>query len=119
MVLATMRTDFLAPLQTRWPALTGMASPYTLEPIEPEDFGALITGPADRSRLTLEPGLEARLVNESGGRDALPLLAFTLEKLWKAREGQVLTLKAYKDLEGVEGAVSTRAMACWNPKSVR
>jgi formylglycine-generating enzyme required for sulfatase activity len=117
MVLATMRTDFLAPLQTRWPSLTGMARTYTLEPIEPEDFGALITGPADRSRLTLEPGLEARLVNESGGRDALPLLAFTLEKLWQAREGQVLTLKAYKDLEGVEGAVSTRAMACWNPKT--
>jgi formylglycine-generating enzyme required for sulfatase activity len=115
MVLATMRTDFLAPLQTRWPALTGMASTYTLEPIEPEDFGALITGPADRSRLNLEAGLEARLVNESGGRDALPLLAFTLEKLWKAKEGQMLTLKAYADLGGVEGAVSTRAAECWNP----
>ena len=48
MVLATMRTDFLAPLQTRWPALTGMASTITLEPIAPEDFGELITGPADR-----------------------------------------------------------------------
>jgi formylglycine-generating enzyme required for sulfatase activity len=117
MVLATMRTDFLAPLQTRWPALTGMARTYTLEPIEPEDFGALITGPADRSRLTLEAGLEARLVNESGGRDALPLLAFTLEKLWKAREGQVLTLKAYADLGGVEGAVSTKADECWNPQT--
>ena len=117
MVLATMRTDFLAPLQTRWPALTGMASTYTLEPIEPEDFGALITGPAVRSRLTLEPGLEARLMKESGGRDALPLLAFTLEKLWKAREDEVLTLKAYGVLGGVEGAVSTRAMECWNPQT--
>ncbi|MEB3266278.1 MAG: SUMF1/EgtB/PvdO family nonheme iron enzyme [Cyanobacteriota bacterium] len=117
MVLATMRTDYLAPLQTRWPALTGMASTYTLEPIEPENFGALITGPADRSSLTLEPGLEARLVNESGGRDALPLLAFTLEKLWNAKEGQMLTLKAYADLGGVEGAVSTRAAECWNPQT--
>ncbi len=117
MVLATMRTDFLAPLQTRWPALTGMASTITLEPIAPEDFGELITGPADRSRLTLEPGLEARLVQESGGRDALPLLAFTLEKLWKARDGQVLTLKAYGELGGVEGAVSTRAIECWDPQT--
>ncbi len=117
MVLATMRTDFLAPLQTRWPALTGMASTLTLEPIEPEDFGELIMGPADRSRLTLEPGLEGRLVNESGGRDALPLLAFTLEKLWKARDGQVLTLKAYGELGGVEGAVGTRAMECWDPQT--
>jgi formylglycine-generating enzyme required for sulfatase activity len=117
MVLATMRTDFLAPLQTRWPALTGMASTYTLEPIEPEDFGELITGPANRATLTLESGLEARLVKESGGRDALPLLAFTLEKLWKARDGQVLTLNAYEALGGVAGAVRTRAKECWNPQT--
>jgi formylglycine-generating enzyme required for sulfatase activity len=117
LVLATMRTDFLTPLQTRWRALTGMASTYILEPIEPEHFGALITGPADRSGLTLEPGLEARLVKESGGRDALPLLAFTLEQLWKARKEQVLTLKDYEDLGGVEGAVSTRAKECWDPQT--
>ena len=130
MVMATMRTDFLAPLQTRWPALTGMASSFTLEPIEPEDFGALITGPADRSKLTLEPGLEERLVKESGGRDALPLLAFTLEKLWKARnkrgvavagsrpgEHWDLTLDDYNALGGVAGAVSTRAKECWDPQT--
>ncbi len=117
MVLATMRTDFLAPLQTRWPSLTGMASTYTLEPIESEDFGVLITGPAKRANLTLEPGLEARLVKDSGGRDALPLLAFTLEKLWKARKQQVLTVKDYEDLGGVEGAVSTQVKRCWNPQT--
>lgn len=85
-VLATMRTDFLAPLQVRRPALTAMAEQHSLEPIRPEDFGQLISGPADRSLLTLQPGLKERLVNESGGRDALPLLAFTLEKLWRARQ---------------------------------
>jgi formylglycine-generating enzyme required for sulfatase activity/energy-coupling factor transporter ATP-binding protein EcfA2 len=114
-VLATMRTDFLAPLQSRWPALTAMASTTTLEPIQPEDFGVLITGPAKRASLTLEAGLETRLVKESGGRDALPLLAFTLEKLWKERNDQRLTLKSYEALGGVEGAVSTRAKECWNP----
>jgi formylglycine-generating enzyme required for sulfatase activity len=117
LVVATMRTDFLAPLQARWPALTGMATTITLEPIEPEDFGEVITGPADRSSLSLEAGLTARLVKDSGGRDALPLLAFTLEKLWKARDGQVLTVKAYEDLKGVAGAVSTRAEECWNPQT--
>jgi formylglycine-generating enzyme required for sulfatase activity len=117
MVLATMRTDFLAPLQSRWPALTAMASTTTLEPIQPEDFGVLITGPAKRASLTLEAGLETRLVNESGGRDALPLLAFTLEKLWKERNDQRLTLKAYEALGGVEGAVGTRAKECWNPQT--
>jgi hypothetical protein len=130
LVLATMRTDFLAPLQTRWPALTGMAKSLPLEPIEPEDFGDLITGPADRSKLSLEPGLKQRLVEESGGRDALPLLAFTLEKLWRARERRGvavagtrpgeqwdLTLEDYKLLGGVAGAVSTRAKECWDPQT--
>jgi hypothetical protein len=107
LVLATMRTDFLAPLQTRWPALTGMAK-----------------------SLTLEPGLKQRLVEESGGRDALPLLAFTLEKLWRARERRGvavagtqpgeqwdLRLDDYKHLGGVAGAVSTRAKECWDPQT--
>jgi hypothetical protein len=130
LVLATMRTDFLAPLQTRWLALTGMAKSLPLEPIEPEDFGDLITGPADRSKLSLEPGLKQRLVEESGGRDALPMLAFTLEKLWKARDRRGvavagtrpgeqwdLTLDDYKHLGGVAGAVSTRAKECWDPQT--
>jgi formylglycine-generating enzyme required for sulfatase activity len=130
LVLATMRTDFLAPLQMRWPALTAMAKSLPLEPIEPEDFGDLITGPAERSKLTLEPGLKQRLVEESGGRDALPLLAFTLEKLWKARERRGvavagtrpgeqwdLTFDDYKHLGGVAGAVSNRAKECWDPQT--
>lgn len=129
LVLATMRTDFLALLQSRWPALTALASPLTLEPIAPADFGELITGPADRSQLTLQPGLKERLVEESGGGDALPLLAFTLEKLWNARvkrggaaegprgERWDLTVADYKDLGGVAGAVSTRAAECWNSQT--
>jgi formylglycine-generating enzyme required for sulfatase activity len=74
--------------------------------------------------------LKQRLVEESGGRDALPLLAFTLEKLWRARERRGvavagtrpgeqwdLTLDDYKHLGGVAGAVSTRAKECWDPQT--
>jgi formylglycine-generating enzyme required for sulfatase activity len=130
LVLATMRTDFLAPLQVRWPALTAMATQHLLEPIRPEDFGQLIKGPADRSLLTLQPGLKERLVSESGGGDALPLLAFTLEKLWWARRKRGaavagtrpgdtwdLTVEDYEHLGGVAGAVSHQAALCWNPAS--
>ena len=127
MVLATMRTDFLDLLQSRWPDLVGMATTEALEPIRPEDFAELITGPAARSGLTLEPGLTERLVSESGGRDALPLLAFTLEKLWQKREKRGaavagpagswwdLTVEDFDALGGVDGAVSSQAAICWNP----
>jgi formylglycine-generating enzyme required for sulfatase activity len=126
-VLATMRTDFLAPLQSTWPKLTALASKKTLEPIALEDFGELISGPAERSRLTLQPGLLERLVNDSGGKDALPLLAFTLEKMWEQyqmRGGPAtgprgerwdMTVADYERLGGVEGSVSLRARDCWDP----
>jgi formylglycine-generating enzyme required for sulfatase activity len=127
MVLATMRTDFLDPLQTHWPDLLGLATPEPVQTIRPEDFGQLIIGPAARSGLTLQPGLAERLVAESGGRDALPLLAFTLEKLWRKRqkrgvqkvnqsgESWDLTVADYEALGGVAGAVSHQATICWNP----
>jgi len=127
LVLATLRTDFLDALQTRWPNLLGLATTEPVKPIRPEDFGQLITGPAARSGLTPQPGLTERLVADSGGRDALPLLAFTLEKLWRKRQergGPVigpngdrwdLTVADYDALGGVAGAVSHQAALCWNP----
>jgi formylglycine-generating enzyme required for sulfatase activity len=126
-VLATLRTDCLDGLQRRWPALAGMAVSSTIEPIQPQDFAELIHGPADRVGLTLQPGLQERLVADSGGADALPLLAFTLEQLWLQRQARGvavagpngawfdLTLGDYETLEGVVGAVSHQAALCWDP----
>jgi formylglycine-generating enzyme required for sulfatase activity len=100
-----------------------------LEPIRLEDFGELISGPAKRSNLELQPGLRERLVSESGGGDALPLLAFTLEKLWQkwkergspmlSQRGERwdLTVTDYETLGGVAGAVSSQAKLCWNPQT--
>ena len=129
MVLATLRTDFLAVLESRWPGLTELVDTTTPEPIPPQRFGELISGPAARADLRLQPGLAERLVAESGGRDALPLLAFTLEKLWRKRQergGPVmepngarwdLTLADYEALEGVAGVVGTQAELCWDPRT--
>ncbi|MFM9103060.1 MAG: hypothetical protein ACKOPS_17715, partial [Cyanobium sp.] len=130
-VLATMRTDFLAPLQSRVPDLFGRDTTTTepLNPIRLEDFGELISGPAKRSNLELQPDLRERLVSDSGGGDALPLLAFTLEKLWqkwKDRGGPIvgprgerwdLTVADYEALGGVAGAVSSQAKLCWDPQT--
>jgi formylglycine-generating enzyme required for sulfatase activity len=127
LVLATLRTDFLNPLQTHWPDLLGLATSEQLLSIRPEDFGQLIVGPAVCSRLILQPGLAERLVAESGGRDALPLLAFTMGKLWRKRQERGgpamgpngerwdLTVTDYEALGGVAGAVSHQAALCWNP----
>ncbi len=126
-VLATLRTDFLDGLQRRCPALAALAVCSTVEPIQQEDFAELICGPADRVGVTLQPGLQERLVADSGGADALPLLAFTLEQLWLKRQARGvavagpngalfdLTLADYETLDGVAGAVSHQAALCWDP----
>ena len=76
--------------------------------------------------MTIQTGLQDRLVKESGGRDALPLLAFTLEKLWQKRQARGkpleglhgccydLTLEDYQSLGGVSGAVRSQACLCWD-----
>ncbi len=127
-VLATLRTDFLAVLESRWPGLTDLVETTTPEPIPPQRFGELISGPAARADLRLQPGLAERLVAESGGRDALPLLAFTLEKLWRKRQERGvpvaepngarwdLTQADYEALKGVDGVVGTQAALCWDPR---
>jgi formylglycine-generating enzyme required for sulfatase activity len=115
LVLATMRIDFMPLLQNRCPDLLQKASSMPLRPIKVEDFAELIEGPAARSGLDLETGLKERLVAESEGPDSLPLLAFTLEKLWRQRQANLLTLAAYEELKGVEGSVSSQAELCWNP----
>lgn len=126
-VLATLRTDFLALLEARRPVLTGLMQPTTPEAIQPQRFGELISGPAMRAQLKLQPGLAEELVAESKGSDALPLLAYTLEQLWKRRqergtmvkvaEGSLvdITLEDLKAVGGVDGAVSHQASLCWNP----
>ena len=60
---------------------------FNLPPISPSEFKSVIEGPAARStaagtKLVLEPALTERLLQETQGQDALPLLAFTLERLY-------------------------------------
>ena len=60
-----------------------------LKPMPPAGYNEVITGPARRAtaagrRLTIEPALVERLLADTAeGADALPLLALTLERLYR------------------------------------
>lgn len=72
----------------------------------------VITGPARRVGLRLEPGLAERLLTDVEAEPgALPLLSDTLDLLWQRRVGSVLTQAAYDELGGVTGALQGRADA--------
>lgn len=97
-VLATIRSDFLNAFQL-FPGAADRYEEITLDPTPKARFGELIEGPARRFGLSVEPGLVAELVEDTSRDDALPLLAFALERLYNVCGPQgVLTVDAYRQL---------------------
>jgi len=60
--------------------------------------------------VTFEGDLVNRLLSDVQGQvGALPLLQFTLDQLFQRRSGRQLTLSAYRELGGVNGALTKQA----------
>ena len=92
---------------------------FNLSPIPPSEFKSIIEGPAARStaagtKLVLEPALTERLLKETEGQDALPLLAFTLERLYVDHgvDGDLL-LSEYEAMGGVRGSLEAAVAAAF------
>jgi hypothetical protein len=78
----------------------------------PEGLRAAIERPAARAGLRVESGLADRLLREvSGESNALALLSYVLDELWRRRDGEVLTHAALDAAGGVNGALSRHADA--------
>ena len=82
-----MRSDFLGEFQ----AVRALHDPeydhdfaYVAMPVDPmpERHFVIIRGPARLAGLRLEDGLVEAMVGDTATRDALPLLAFTLRRLY-------------------------------------
>lgn len=111
-VLITIRADSVEALLQRWPSL-GLDAPEALylPPLATSAYRDVIVRPAEVysrqvRRLTLEPGLVHQLTHDAQGADALPLLAFTLEKLFKkfGADGN-LTVERYQGIGGIGGSI--------------
>lgn len=78
----------------------------------PQQMRSAIEEPAHKVGLTLEAGLVDRMLADVEGEPgALPLLSYTLDLLWQARAGRMLTQAAYDTVGGVAGALHGRAEA--------
>ena len=77
-----------------------------------EALPAVIEEPARLAGIAIDDGLVARLVADTGGGEALPLLAYTLEQLAEGvgRGGRLLTSR-YEQLGGVQGTLTRQADA--------
>jgi WD40 repeat protein len=114
-VALTIRADRYEPLQTasQLDPVRPLLFP-DLKPMPPAGYAEVITGPARRAtqagqRLTVEPALVERLLAETAqGADALPLLALTLERLYRdfGADGD-LTVAEYESMGGMGQIVQT------------
>ena len=116
MAVATLRSDFLGEFQNH-PVLQDSEYPhhfrYRAVPVDPmplRNFPAIIQGPARLAGLQLDDGLVEAIVQDTGTRDALPLLAFTLRRLYERYGGDGhLSVDEYESLGRLEGAIREEA----------
>jgi WD40 repeat protein len=107
LVIGTMRSDYLDVYERHTHALKAPKfHPWRLEPFPREQIENAILKPAARVNVEVAPELVERLKQQAPTADALPLLAFTLEKLYrKYAADKKLDLSEYEDLGGMEGSI--------------
>lgn len=113
-VLLTIRSDSYGQLQEE-KILDGIAKiPFDLSPMPKGSYADVIKGPAQRlagskRALRIEDALPDALLTDieaGGAKDALPLLAFTLERLYVEHGGDGdLTVAEYRSLGGIKGSI--------------
>lgn len=109
LVIGTMRSDYLDIYERSSDPLTPpFFQPWRLAPFPSERIEEVIRKPASRAHVGITDELVARLKHDTPSAEALPLLAFTLEKLYRRHSGGgKLELCEYETLGGMEGSIQT------------
>ncbi|SDX96478.1 WD domain-containing protein, G-beta repeat-containing protein [Geodermatophilus africanus] len=108
--VATLRSEFLSTAPERAGLAEAVDDPLVIEPLSRSRLAEVIARPAQRAGLELEPGLVERMVEDTAGGDALPLLGYTLHQLYqRARSERHITAADYDAVGGVVGALRHRA----------
>ncbi|WP_337307963.1 MULTISPECIES: nSTAND1 domain-containing NTPase [unclassified Streptomyces] len=96
----------LPQLRTAWDATSAVVQPMTRTQLR-----EVITRPLERhAGVRFADGLVERLLQDTPpGPAALPMLEYTLSRLWHRQERGWLTTTAYQELGGVEGALAKDA----------
>jgi energy-coupling factor transporter ATP-binding protein EcfA2 len=111
LVVVTMRTDFETQV-AHFPELQRLfqSGEVRVTPLGAVELREAIEEPANHIGLKFEGGVIDELVRDILGEPAgLPLLQFTLLRLWKSREGNRVTWKAYKGLGDARRALAVTA----------
>ncbi len=118
-VVATIRSDSYEPLQTEPLLASAPQLLFNLQPIAAGAFQEVIAGPARLAKppIVVEPELIQQLLADLDAADALPLLAFTLERLLTqfGADGRLSLADYSKGLGGIAGAIQSAVAAALGP----
>jgi len=110
-VVLTLRTDFLPQSQENERLHEIIARQNLVIPFLSEDgLRRAIAEPARRAGQPLDEGTIELLVQETRGREgALPVLQFTLSRIWQGMARGVPAAQTYKEVGGVGGSLAQEA----------
>ena len=115
-VILTMRSDFVDSV-ARLPALKPLfdQAQVDVRAMGIEELRAAIEKPAERVGLKFDPGIVSNLIETILGEQAgLPLLQFTLLKLWEKRKRNRITQEVYREVGDPRQALSRSAEAFYD-----
>ncbi|MEV1064925.1 trypsin-like peptidase domain-containing protein [Streptomyces sp. NPDC050263] len=110
-VLATLRSASLEELVAGGRAEELSGTVQMIAPMTPAQLDEVVRRPVDAiPGVQFQPGLAELIVGDAGDEPgALPLVEFALAELWERQEHGRLTHAAYREIGGVEGALSRYA----------
>jgi WD40 repeat protein len=114
-VILTLRADFYPKCAT-YPELSARMSEqqFLVSLMGANNLRQAIEEPAWHVGLEFEQGLVETILDQVENQPgALPLLEHALLELWERRRGTMMTLEAYHESGGVEGAIAKRADAIY------
>nr|WP_197501366.1 TIR domain-containing protein [Hyphomonas sp. Mor2] len=122
LVTATMRSDFMPNLQ-QVDQLSGRWDGVSIDRVAQMDLSKIIELPANRAQFSVDENLIAALSRDAEHLDdALPLLAFTLQRIWRRaneRNSKELSLQDYEALfsSGPENVNGLEAVLVQNART--
>ena len=114
-VVLVLRADFFG-LLAEHSVLARRAGPATVlvGPPDERELRRIITEPAARVGLRVEPALVDVIVSEFRDRPgALPVLSTALVRTWEHRDGDTLSVASYRSGGGVEAALQRVGEEAW------
>ncbi|MEV7965637.1 hypothetical protein AB0O34_06585 [Sphaerisporangium sp. NPDC088356] len=110
-VVLGVRADFYARCAEHPPLVRALRDRQLLiGPMDEGDLRQVVIGPAARAEIKVERALVETILRDCRGEPgALPLLSHALLETWKRCKAGTMTLAAYRDVGGIQGAIAQSA----------